>query len=343
MRRAHTSENHGRTYSFAMDLPNDILALDYDTHSSDSEGSEFDFFPRHTHGQHEPAWHEANTVEPWLAGAVEEEPRYREVWQALENGGDAEDLLSLIGRLQHTADYRTRPNRAELVRRVWQVLEAAAQNTELRLTLNGMSEEPLRLLRDYDTCPDGIRLEFNQMEVLIYTRRALLESPGEHHGQSLYRLTRRLYRLDELDRIARVQAGSRDEAEVRLAYRLQWATELDLPLPPGRMLYRAHARLRPGELDEALGQVRQGENGEPFMNYAAGRDFWVDYLREVYPKRFRALKDAYEASVNALIDLHPDDNIDQYAPQITALKEQFERDEQSLIRELTNLEGIEHD
>jgi hypothetical protein len=41
--------------------------------------------------------------------------------------------------------------------------------------------------------------------------------------------------------------------------------------------------------------------------------------------------------------LHPDDNIDQYAPQITALKEQFERDEQSLIRELTNLEGIEHD
>lgn len=176
MRRAHTSENHGRTYSFAMDLPNDILALDYDTHSSDSEGSEFDFFPRHTHGQHEPAWHEANTVEPWLAGAVEEEPRYREVWQALENGGDAEDLLSLIGRLQHTADYRTRPNRAELVRRVWQVLEAAAQNTELRLTLNGMSEEPLRLLRDYDTCPDGIRLEFNQMEVLIYKGKTVNRS-----------------------------------------------------------------------------------------------------------------------------------------------------------------------
>lgn len=345
LRRAHISEADWRSYSFAIDLPNDILVLDYDIHSSDpefsdNEGSDSD---GHIHSPRRLPAQEGADIEPWLGGSVEEDGNYRGVWQQLENSGDAQDLLNLVGRLRHTADYRTQRSRPELVTRVWRVLEAAAQNTELRLTLNGMSEEPLRLLMESDTCPDGIRLEFNQMEVMIYTRQALLDAPTEQRGQALYQLTRRLYRLEELDRIAREQAGSRDEAEVRLAYRLQWATELDLPLPPNNMLYRAHARLRPGELDEALGQVKQGENGEPFMTYAAQRDFWVDYLRETYAERFRQLKEAYEAQVTALIDLHPDDNIEQYAPQITVLEQQFKRDEQNLIRELTNQEGMSQD
>ena len=347
LRRAHTSEADWRTYSFAIDLPNDILTLDYDTHNSDSEFSDIDDADSdsdgHTHSPRQHPVQEVADIEPWLGVAVEEEQRYREIWQQLENGNDDQDLLNLVGRLRHTADYRTLRSRPELVTRVWRVLEAAAQDIELRLTLNGMSEEPLRLLMASDTCPDGIRLEFNQMEVLIYTRQALLDAPTEQRGQALYQLTRRLYRMEELDRIAREQTGSRDEAEVRLAYRLQWATELDLPLPPNNMLYRAHARLRPGELDEALGRVKQGEHGEPFMAYAAQRDFWVEYLRETYAERFRQLKETYEAQVTALIDLHPDDNIDQYAPQIAALEQQFKRDEQNLIRELTNQAGMSQD
>lgn len=347
MRRAHISESDGRAYSFAMDLPADILLLDYEIHSSDSdlldtESSE-SYDHDHNHSPHLQPLPEVASIEPWLEGSVDEQQHHRDIWQQLESAGDAQDLLNLIGRLRHTADYRTARNRPEIIARVWRVLGAAAQDGELRLTLNGMAEEPLRLLLDYDTCPDGIRLEFNQMEVLIYTRQALLDAPIEHRGQALYQLTRRLYRLHELDRIAREQAGSRDEAEVRLAYRLQWATELELPLPPGSMLYRAHARLRPGELDEALGQVRQGESGEPFMTYAAHRDFWVEYLRETYAERFRQLKDAYEASVLALTDLHPDDNIEQYAPRIAALEQQFKDDEQHLIRQLTIQEGMSQD
>ncbi|MFS2158775.1 NEL-type E3 ubiquitin ligase domain-containing protein [Pseudomonas sp. Pseusp122] len=345
MRRAHTSEGNGRTYSFAMDLPADILLLDYETHSSDTDTYDSDSSDSYHH-IHSPPPHpvqEVANIEPWLYGAVEEQQHYRAIWQQLDGGQDAQDLLNLINRLRHTADYRTLRNRPEIIARVWRVLEAAAQDAELRLTLNGMAEEPLRLLLDYDTCPDGIRLEFNQMEVLIYTRQALLDAPVEHRGQALYHLTRRLYRLHELDRIAREQAGSRDEAEVRLAYRLQWAAELELPLPPGSMLYRAHARLRPGELDEALGRVRQGESTEPFMAYAAQRDFWMDYLRETYAERFRQLKDAYEANVLALTDLHPDDNVDQYAPRIAALEQQFKEDEQYLIRQLTIQEGMSQD
>src|SRR5690606_944877 len=143
------------------------------------------------------------------------------------------------------------------------------------------------------TCHDGAWLVFNQIEIQMFTEQALSNAPAASRGQTLYRLTRRLYRLHELDIIAREQAGSRDEAEVRLAYRLRWASELDLPLPPSNMLYQAQACIRPGELDAALARVQTGETGEPFMRYAAERDFWVQYLREAYADRFEALKRDY--------------------------------------------------
>nr|NLU59944.1 hypothetical protein [Pseudomonas sp. BIGb0427] len=137
-------------------------------------------------------------------------------------------------------------------------------------SLNGMGAEPLQQIRQRDTCPDGIRLAFNQMEIQVFIRQSLQGVAAEQRGNSLYALTRRLYRLEALDNAAREQAGSRDEAEVRLAYRLQWARELDLPVPPSNMLYRTAANIRPGELDAALSQVRQGEGGQAFLDFARG-------------------------------------------------------------------------
>nr|NLU59943.1 hypothetical protein [Pseudomonas sp. BIGb0427] len=52
-----------------------------------------------------------------------------------------------------------------------------------------------------------------------------------------------------------------------------------------------------------------------------------------------ALKSAYEAEVLELYDLYPDDNPDQIAARITALEQQFKRNESNLIEALTNLAG----
>ena len=326
MRTAHLSEGYNRAYDFYMDLPPEIRALERDFH--DSSGS----------GTSSPDAAQAG-VDAWLSGAEDRNELRRGIWQQVERAADAPELLGVVSHLEHSADYRDASSRTGLTERVWTVLEVAARDTELRLVLNGMAEEPLQQIRQRDTCPDGIRLAFNQMEVQVYIRQSLQGVSNERRGSSLYALTRRLYRLEALDNIAREQAGSRDEAEVRLAYRLHFAHELDLPVPPSNMLYRTAANIRPGELDTALERVHQSEGGQAFLDFARQRDFWVEYLRETHTDRFAALKTEYEAQVLELYDLYPQDNPDQIAARITALEQQFKRDESNLIEALTNLAG----
>lgn len=342
IRQAYVSQSWNRPYTFHMDVPEEIRRLVPDRHESDSEFSESDVDGSeqlHSNGEPGPR---ASAVEPWLAGAEDRSEGRRDIWRQLDAGHDAKDLLGLVGRLRHTADYRDASTRPELVERVWRVLAAAAQDTEFRLTLNGMAEEPLRQVRSHDTCPDGIRLEFNQMELQLHIRQSLRDVPEQARGQTLYQLTRRLFRSQALDDCARRESGGRDEAEVRLAYRLHWANELDLPVPPGKMLYQFAAHIRPGELDSALMQVHQAEQGQEFLDFASQRDFWVEYLRETNSDRFNDLKDNFQARVLELTDLYPGDTADELGARVKVLEEQLRNDERQLIGELTRREGAKY-
>ncbi|WP_175649408.1 NEL-type E3 ubiquitin ligase domain-containing protein [Pseudomonas sp. Marseille-P9899] len=340
MRRAYISVADNRPFIFEITLPDDIQQLQGEAHLSDSDESVVSL--THSHGGSMSLDEDDTPVDFWLTGSVAENEMRRGIWEQLE-GFDAADLLRMVGRLRYTADYRNAVSRPELIARVWRVLDVAVQNIELRQTLNGMAQEPLRQLRNYDTCPDGIRLEFNQMEVQVFTIQSLQAVPEQERGSALYRLVRRLYRLHELDTIAREAADTRDEAEVRLVYRLHWAEELDLPLPPSRMLYRTVADVRPAELDRALEKVRQGEGGQPFLSYAAQQDFWVAYLREVYAERFNVVNNMFQARVLELIDLYPDDMPERSSERIRELEAQLRHDERSLVDELTILQGHAHD
>lgn len=328
---AHLSEGFSRPYTFRVDLPEHLRRLDAgDSWRGSSSGADS------SRGTSEG---ELINVDIWLDKSGSLNDQRRQLWRQLETSGDADDLLHLVGRLRHTAEYRSNQTRPELIERVWQVLTSSAQDIELCLLLNGMAAEPLRQLREFDTCPDGIRLEFNQMEVLVFTRQALRSASDAQRGPVLYRLMRRLYRLQELDNIARRETGDRDEAEVRLAYRLGLSNELDLPLAPEQMLYAGSANLRAGELERAASDVREGESGQGLMNYAIQRDFWLTYLQEVHAERFRAIREAFEARVLGLVDLYPGDTPVQASERIQALIDQRKQDEANLVRELTYREG----
>lgn len=333
--RAHVSMADNRPYVFIMNLPEDIRAMPPEPHPSDSEepasGS--------SSGSESGAPEAPVVVEPWLAGNVQADEARQAIWQRLHERGDVGQVLTLISRLQQTADYRSAGSRTQLIERVWQVLRALEDDAGLAALLNGMAEEPLQQLHVHDTCPDGIRLVFNQMEIQVFTRQALDTAPEAERGPALYRLMRRLYRLQALDDAAVEHAGIRDEAEVRLAYRLHWARELDLPLPPGGMLYRRAADIRPGELDDALSQVRQGESGQPLLHYAAQRDFWLAWLRETHAERFTVLRQHFEARVLELDDRYPDESGDERARRIHVLEAERTRDERLLIFELTREQG----
>ncbi|MDG9883624.1 NEL-type E3 ubiquitin ligase domain-containing protein [Pseudomonas sp. GD04058] len=326
--RAHTSQHFSRPYTFTLDLPEDIAAMPREVHESDSDDSG-------SPGTEDTWMSDDDPAATWETGDVADDARHELLWAGLSARGDAGALLALVSRLRHSADYRTASTRMELVERVWTVLEAANDDAELRLTLNGMAEEPVAQVHNHDTCPDGIRMEFNQMELLVHTRQALRQIPAQNRGPALFRLMRGNFRAQRLDSIARERANGRDEAEVRLAYRLRWAEQLELPLPPRGMLYRRVADIAPGELDQALIQLQLEEAGAGLQRFAAQCDFWVAYLREAFAERFKALKDAYEAAVLGTIDVYPNDTAEQSAERIRALEDKFKRDERELLERLT--------
>lgn len=342
---AHVGEhgNH-RSFSFYMDLPDDIRNLpterawSSDPGSSDS-GSDSDSdsdFAVHRHGRLNPSPSGRPTVDPWLMGTSDEMAAHRAVWVELDTSDDASEFMALIGRLQESADFHRA--RSELTLRVWNVLEAAAQDVELRMLLNVMAEEPIA----NRTCADGIRLQFNQMEVQVYTRNSLRGISETERGPVLFRLMRQLYRLDEVDRIALANNRGRDAAEVRMAYRLSLAERLGLPQPPTNMLYRAAASVTPEELLLVQTEVMTNQHGAGFLTSAVDRDFWVSWLRDAYATEFAELEATFQQERVRLEDEFPEMN-DEYLNRADVLQEQQKDRERNLIRELTHREGLKYD
>lgn len=344
MTRAHVSEyGNSRSFSFYMELPDDIRALAPERAWSSTESlneSDSDLESDSDAGIHRHGPTGADTAEPanvgqWLDGTAEEIIGHQAVWDQIAAAGDAPMLMALIGRLRETADYLRA--REALVQRVWHVLGAAAQDPQLRHLLNAMAEEAIASR----TCGDGVRLEFNQMEVQVFALDALRDIPDAERGPTLYRLMRRFYRLDEVDRLARLNARGRDEAEVRLAYRLRLAERLDLPLPPARMLYRTAAAVTADELLTVEGQVLASQDGSQFFANALNRDFWAAWLRDTYPSAFADLKATFDSERARVEDEFPELD-DAYFARINTLDAEQKTREQELMKQLTYQEGMRY-
>ncbi|SER62703.1 C-terminal novel E3 ligase, LRR-interacting [Pseudomonas sp. NFACC02] len=309
---AHLSEGPDRPFSFYMDLPDDLMDIESDDDSTDDE---------------------EDLVDHWLFGNQDARAAQRAAWTAIETAGDARSFLNLIGRLRRSADFLR--NRDALTSRVWSVLHAAADDAGLRVLLNGMAEEAIT----QRTCEDGVRLEFNQIEIQVFTRTSLRDIPDADRGRTLYRLMRRLYHLDALDRLARQNSGARDEAEVRMAYRVGLAQPLDLPLAPGNMLYREAAALGATELADVAAQVLQSETSAEFLQQASNCEFWRDWLREAHARDFNELKEVFARERDQLEDQFPE--LDQaYLDRAKALDDDQKRREAELISTLTTRVGL---
>lgn len=148
-------------------------------------------------------------------------------WQRVEDANDAPYLLSLIQQLQGSEDFRR--VHEELTIEVLGGLDAAAEDTELRGTLNE------RAAQGCETCTDGARLLFSDIQVEVYSRNALLNVPEEGRGGVLFKLGKSLFRLEAVEAIAENDISTRksmrllvDEAEVRLAYRVDPVGAVDV-------------------------------------------------------------------------------------------------------------------
>ncbi|WP_446435479.1 NEL-type E3 ubiquitin ligase domain-containing protein [Pseudomonas sp. 1152_12] len=226
----------------------------------------------------------------------------RQLWLQLAQEPGHGRFFHLIQLLRDTNEYRL--NVADLTRRVWDVIEVAANNAQMREVLFVSAET-------HGTCLDGRILTFSSMEVLVFEADILRDVPTQNlmlRGQRLLDLSRQLFRLDQVDTLAERQAVGRDRAELRLAYRVGmtrgWPDGLELPGQPKHIAY-----IRPISgtvLTNARSQVLRAEASDAFYESLIARDYWNNYLRERYPDEFQALQRDAARRHEAVEDEHAD-------------------------------------
>ncbi|MFD2884100.1 NEL-type E3 ubiquitin ligase domain-containing protein [Pseudomonas lini] len=205
-----------------------------------------------------------NKKTPWLANAPPEALASKtEIWNQLAAEPDNAAFFHLLSRLQDTQEFRVA--NADLTRRVWTVMEAAASNTELREILFASSAT-------HGTCVDGRILTFSGLESTVFTHNALLDIPAGRlgaKGEALLKLSRQLFRLDKVDELATRTAArtGQDEAEVRLGYRIGltdgWDDGLSLPGQPRHMTYASG--VTPQQLADARIEISNAERSDGFL------------------------------------------------------------------------------
>jgi Leucine-rich repeat (LRR) protein len=277
-------------------------------------------------------------MEPWLANTGPELASARtRLWNQLATEANHERFFQLIKLLRDTDEFRYA--RADLTRRLWYVMEAATENTELRdlLFLNAET---------HGTCIDGRILTFSELEVRVFVYHALRNiEPGRPmlRGQALVNLSRQLFRLDRVDVLAEAAALNRDRAEVRLRYRIGlasgWPDGLDLPGQPLHMAFDTPIRGR--LLTDTRASILEAERSDALLDSMMSRDYWTTYLRERYPDDIRSIEDAVaQERVERLSNLEDrrergEVSEEDYDLEIVALGQQAEKLRKQKLIDLT--------
>ena len=226
----------------------------------------------------------------------------QEIWDNVEDEYGSVPFFNEIRRLTESYDFKAddKNYRIGLTAKVWRMLEAMAERTELREKLFAEASSTTN-------CVDGGTQLFNAMgvEVLVHEARALA-NPGLVEAE-LLQLARGKSRLDELGRIARkrvaerlragetfyrpgVEGGTIDEVEVHLAYMTDLAERLDLPWQARGMQFRAISKVSKEMIEAACQRVLALEEGDLLTERILEQPIWQTFMETTYRQEFDALK-----------------------------------------------------
>jgi hypothetical protein len=195
----------------------------------------------------------------WFDQASPMPAAQQQLWQKIARETDAQAFARFLERLHDTVNYN--PTFKLLVIE-W--LNHLAEHPQLRAQTFAIS------LDASASCEDRVSLSFNQMK---HARLAYDIDTGKYDDQitTVMNLARGMFRLDALEKIARIKAASLhfiDEIEVYLAYQVKLRDALELPLDIGQMRFFEVADVTEEDLAEAINKVRDWEKTE-FSDYLA--------------------------------------------------------------------------
>ncbi|MGF6096282.1 NEL-type E3 ubiquitin ligase domain-containing protein [Pseudomonas sp. 18175] len=263
----------------------------------------------------------ADDLSPWTERLSQTEQTHNTaLWNRLAEEDDSAALFNLLAAVRDSPDYQN--FRTSLTQRVWRVMEAAGRRADLR-------EELFSLAKTIPTCVDGRILSFSQLEMRVYVANALEGvNPTDLRlkGSALLDLSRKLFRLEQVEALARDNTGRQaDPAEVRLKYLIGLQDKLDLPAIPHAM--RFDKPITGKVATDAAAAIKSKEKTTAFHQNLILRDFWVEYLQERYPEDFAALEQRSNAAREAFENDHPDYTGEGYADAAAKLAERLQNDE----------------
>lgn len=235
-------------------------------------------------------------------------------WHDLEAEPGSSSFFKVIRKQRQTADYRHLESRKQLTNRVWQMIEAAALDTELRQELFIQSRQP-------ETCADAGSQLFNRMGMKVLVSLAYRESASAAVLENtLVRLARSDARLAFVDDVARAEISSQkqkhlinparnlapDNVEVHLAYENGLAQRLDLPWRSEAMLYAERSGVDKAKINMAYDLISQRESGDGLVNGMVDsfeHPFWEQYLRRTHPRQFTESDQFFRTKSNQLEEL----------------------------------------
>ncbi|AZL74723.1 NEL-type E3 ubiquitin ligase domain-containing protein [Pseudomonas oryziphila] len=277
---------------------------------------------------------ETGARDVWLEGLEHSIRGVRQgQWDNLAQQPFSSGLLRLLSDLRGAADFRDQP--VELRQRVWRVIEACEQDSQLRQAVFELAARPR-------SCSDSVALNFSHLEVLALVHQRTQGVTGARAERDLLRLGRDLFRLDEVERLATLDIEDRwqrgafvDDVEVRMAYRVGLAEPLSLPAQPEGMRYASSAGVTAQQLSQVRAQVLVAERGPRLVESLTHREFWQVHLRGTYGAQFEAVDRPFHERLEALLEATDDLTDGEYLAAIDQVAQAREQAQRALIFELT--------
>ncbi|WP_448653175.1 NEL-type E3 ubiquitin ligase domain-containing protein [Pseudomonas fluorescens] len=294
----------------------------------------------------------------WARGLSDDQASARKAqWLALHNEAGASPFFEVLKRL----DSVDGAAHTDLQQRVWEVIDTITENTaaseKLRKELFDLAGEP--------RCCDRAAFAFSNLEVRVMSYKARLLATDQTQGTQLSSLSRGLFRLHEVDKIAsadiaRSEAIVNDpaksmaekfphtqrlseEVEIRLAYRHGLKDRLQLPGQPQQVRFTGMAGVTPAMLDAAYEQVIKLDHSAEEFQALLSRDFWQDYVTQKNRAQFDTQSEPYQQQLAALHEQRRTENLSEamYKARADDLQAQLAIQEGELINTLSRQEVAE--
>ncbi|MFQ6591490.1 MULTISPECIES: NEL-type E3 ubiquitin ligase domain-containing protein [Pseudomonas] len=294
--------------------------------------------------------------ERWSLGFSEAQLATRRAqWLALRERPGSAGFFRVLSDLQVVSEQHT-----DLQGRVWEVIDCITQNSSESERLR----EQMFEWAGRPACCDRAALSFSNLEVMAMVYKARAAATDATQGAALRKLSRGLFRLDEVEKIALNDIAERtaainatphlsdaekarrisrlEEVEIRLAYRfgLKGADQLDLPGQPEQVRFTHMGSVTQAMLDSARTRVLALDNSPQEFEALLSRDFWLDYVTHKYRTQFDALSKPYQERLAVLYEQSATGLLtgDEYAAQAKDLQAQLAIEEANLIEALTREE-----